>query len=46
MTDTQKYEQVIFNLIDLLKSKNFEIYMCNSQIKTLEEKLQNAEREE
>ena len=44
MTNNHKYEEVIFNLAELLKSKNFELYMCNSRIKTLEEKLEQLER--
>lgn len=46
MTNTQKYEQVIYNLIELMKSKDLEIYICNSRIKSLEEQLQESERKE
>ena len=42
---TEKYEQVIFNLTEILKSKNLDLYFSEQRIKDLEKKLEQAERE-
>ena len=41
----QVYEQIIFNLTEVLKNKNLDLYLSNQRIKELEDKLMKAESE-
>lgn len=44
MTDTERYEQVIYNLTELLKSKNLDICIYRKRIKDLEKQLEQTEK--
>lgn len=46
MTNTERYEQIIINLTELLSSKNLDLYFCREQIKSLEKKLKQVENKE
>ena len=42
MTDTERYEQIISNLIELLKSKNLDIWVYKERVNELEKKLKKG----
>lgn len=41
----QMYEQIIFNLTEVLKSKNLDLYLSEQRIKDLEKRITELERE-
>ena len=45
MIDTKRYEQVIYNLTELLKAKTENLYFWEDVAKSLQEKLEELKKE-
>lgn len=45
MTDEQKYQELLKEVGEMMKSKNDKIFLLEYEVKTLTEKLEKAEKE-